>query len=189
VSKFRVVGETTRAASAFLELVDVEVESADGERFSRSVVRHPGAVIVVPVDDDGAHVFFVRQYRASVDREVLEVPAGKRDVAGEAPEATAVRELEEEIGRSPNRLVKLCECLTSPGFTDEYSHIYLALDLTDAATSHPTRHEEAEMTLERVALDDVDHLIATGELIDATSILGLELARRFLAGEYPGMAG
>src|SRR4051794_13721714 len=72
-------------------------EDPDGEAFERDLVHHPGAVSVVAIEDDG-RVVMVRQYRAAVDAELLEIPAGKRDVEGESPEATAARELEEEVG-------------------------------------------------------------------------------------------
>ena len=187
MSEFRVVKQTTRAESGFLRLDELEVEAADGERFERSVLRHPGAVMAVPVDDDGKHVFLVRQYRASIDGDLLEVPAGKRDVDGEPPATTARRELEEEIGRTPGRLVKLCEAYMSPGFTDEYAHMYCALDLRDFDSAEAATHEEGAMTVERYALADVDRLIATGELVDAKSIVALLLTRSYLAGEFPGM--
>jgi len=187
VSGFRVVSSTTRAESGFLRLDELEVEAPDGERFERSVLRHPGAVMVVPMDEDGKHVFLVRQYRAAMDRELLEVPAGKRDVDDEPPEETARRELEEEIGRHPGRLVKLCEAYMSPGFTDEYAHMYLGLELREIESPHAAKHEEDAMTVERHLLDDVYKLVANGELIDAKSIVSMLLARDYLAGEYAGM--
>ena len=114
-------------------------------------------------------------------------PAGKRDVEGEAPETTASRELDEEIGRRPGRLVKLCEFYNSPGFSTS----------TPTSTSPSTSRswtrpaavnaEEPAMTVERVALDDVDDLIADGRVVDAKSIIGLLLlddrrrVRRFAA--------
>jgi ADP-ribose pyrophosphatase len=130
---------------------------------------------VVPVADDGS-VLMVRQYRAAVGRPLLEVPAGKRDVDGEPPEATAVRELEEEIGQRAATLVPLCEFYNSPGFTDEYTYLFLATDLEPTARAAVSAEEE-EMSLESVSLDDVDALIAAGELVDAKSIIGVLMAR------------
>jgi ADP-ribose pyrophosphatase len=150
----------------------------------RSVVRHPGAVVVVAVDDEQCAVL-VRQYRAGADRDILEVVAGKRDVDGEPPEETARRELEEEVGLAAGRLVKLCEFYNSPGFTDEYTHLYVALDLVPFDGPRGVTQEEAAMTVERVVLDDVEGLIASRALVDAKSIIGLLLTRRFLAGELP----
>jgi ADP-ribose pyrophosphatase len=121
----------------------------------------------------------VRQYRAAVDRELLEIPAGKRDVEGEEIEVLARRELEEEIGMRAGELVKLAEFYNSPGFCDEHSFVFMALDLT-ATTTAAQGIEEQHMTLERIALADVPRLIATGELVDAKSIVGLTLARERL---------
>ncbi len=101
----------------------------DGTRFERDIVRHPGAVAVVAVTDDGA-VVLVRQYRASVDRWILEIPAGTRDVDGEPAAETAGRELAEEAGYRADRLTLLAEILNTPGFCDESTGIYLATGLT-----------------------------------------------------------
>jgi ADP-ribose pyrophosphatase len=177
-AEFRVVGSDTLCDAGFLQLARLRVASTDGEEFDRHVVHHPGAVVVVPVVDGEA--LLVRQWRVATGRALLEVPAGKRDVEGEPPEVTANRELEEEIGYVAGRLDKLCEFYNSPGFCDEYTHLFLATELEER-TRAAVSHEEAAMTLERVALDRVDELIATGELVDAKSIIGLLLARRFLA--------
>jgi ADP-ribose pyrophosphatase len=149
----------------------------DGTTFQRDIVHHPGAVVVVPVID--GDVILVRQYRAAVDRELLEIPAGKRDVTDEPVEVTAHRELEEEVGMRAGSMVKLAEFYNSPGFCDEHSFLFLATDLTECATSFQG-HEEQHMTIERVALDGVPELIASGELVDAKSIVGLCLAREHL---------
>ena len=122
MSTFRIVGSTTLADTGFIRLAEAQVEGA-GERFTRLIVHHPGAVVVVPVDDEES-VLMVRQFRAPAGGELLEVVAGKRDVEGEEPEETARREMHEEIGRRPGRLVKLCEFFNSPGFCDEYTHLF-----------------------------------------------------------------
>ena len=187
MSTFRIVETTTRYQTGFLSVDETRVQGADGEQFSREVVRHPGAVVVVPVDSAGEHALCVRQFRAAPARAILEVPAGKRDVEGELPEVTACRELEEEIGRRPGRLVRLCEFFNSPGFCDEYSHLFCALDLELLDTPRGVTAEERAMTVERVAFIDLERFIASGLLVDAKSIIGLMLTRRFLAGEYGGM--
>jgi ADP-ribose pyrophosphatase len=175
---FRVVASDTLCEAGFLTLARLRVAADDGEEFDRHVVHHPGAVVVVPVLDGEA--VLVRQWRVATGRALLEVPAGKRDVDGEPPETTANRELEEEIGYVAGRLDKLCEFYNSPGFCDEYTHLFVATEL-EARTRAAVSHEEAAMTIERIPLDAVDDLIATGELVDAKSIIGLLLARRFLA--------
>src|SRR5437764_14817625 len=116
-----------------------EFEAPDGSSFERDLVHHPGAVSVVAIV--GGAAVLVRQYRAALDRDLLEVPAGKRDVDGEPPEATAARELEEEVGLRPARLELLAEFFNSPGFSDEHSYVYLASGLIEV-TSRPVGVEE-----------------------------------------------
>jgi ADP-ribose pyrophosphatase len=185
MDEFRVLSSSTLCDAGFLTLARKRVVGPDGRAFDRHVVHHPGAVVVVPVDDDG-RVLMVRQYRVAVGAALLELPAGKRDVQGEAPEATAARELEEELGRVPGRLRGLCEFYNSPGFTDEYTYLFLATELGHRARA-ATSAEEQAMTIERIAFADVDALIASRAIVDAKSIIGLQLARRLLAGEYPGI--
>ncbi len=180
MTPFRVVGSTTRWRGDFLAADRVTIEDAHGERYDRDVVRHPGAVAVVPVVNETRDVLLVRQYRSAIGHELLEVVAGKRDVDGEPPEETARRELEEEIGYRAHRLVSLGEFYNSPGFCDEYSYVYCALDLEALDQRHTVTAEEASMTVERIALDDVEERIARREIIDAKTIIGLLLARRFL---------
>jgi 8-oxo-dGDP phosphatase len=184
VSGFEVVGSTDITEAGFLRLTRDEVEAPDGHRFTRHVVHHPGAVVIVPVAADGDTTLMVRQYRVSVRRLLLESPAGKTDVDGEPPDVTAQRELEEEIGRRAGRLIALARCFNSPGFTDELTHIYLALDLVELGQQAPVGPEESAMTLEQVSLRDIDRLVAAGEIMHATSIIGLLLTRRYLDGEY-----
>ena len=153
----------------------------DGTEFERDVVHHPGAVVVVPVIDDGAAVLLVRQYRAPLERELLEVPAGKRDVQDERPEVTAMREMEEEVGMRAGRLEKLAEFYNSPGFCDEHSYVFMGLDLEPCPTSFQGV-EETHMTIERVELADVPTLVSSGAIVDAKTIIALCLAREALSG-------
>ena len=185
MSPFEVVGSTTIADVGFVSLSEVRVQG-HGQALSRHVVHHPGAVVVVPVESDGRTIVLVRQFRAATAGDLLEVPAGKRDVEHEEPEETAARELVEEIGRRPGRLVPLCEFYNSPGFCDEYTHLYAAFDLEAVERAAATAEEEL-MTIERITLDDIDSLIASREIVDAKSIIGLQLTRRYLAGEYEGL--
>jgi ADP-ribose diphosphatase len=186
VGTFRVVRTARAADVGFLAIDELDVEAPDGEVLHRVVVRHPGAVVIIPVDDDG-HAVLVRQYRAAVDDHVLEAPAGKRDVEGEPPHATAARELEEELGLHAGRLVQLAQFFNTPGFCDEHSHLFAALDLRPAPRNAPTSAEERDMTVERVALADTERLIADGTLHDAKTIIGLLLARQYLAGALAGL--
>lgn len=187
MTQFRVVDTTARTIGGYLTFEDLNVEGPDGNQFSRVVVRHPGAAVVVPVEADREHTLLVRQWRVAVDQDLLESPAGKLDVVGEPPEGAARRELEEETGYRAGRLVKLVEFYNSPGFCDELSHLYCALDLEPLDGRHAVTDEEAAMTVERVALSDVDALIAAGTIVDAKTIIGLLFTRRYLAGEISGV--
>jgi len=172
---FRRVSERELYRGRLISLAVSSVAAPDGSQFERDVVHHPGAVSAVPLLEGSDEVIMVRQYRAAVDRELLEIPAGKRDVAGEPPEVTARRELIEEIGMRAGRLQWLGEFYNSPGFCDEYSFVYLALELEATETS-VQGIEEQHMSIERIPFDDVPDLIRRREIVDAKSIIGLMLA-------------
>jgi ADP-ribose pyrophosphatase len=108
-------------------------EAPDGSTFIRDVVHHPGAVSVVPVHDDGT-VSLVTQYRAAIDGDLLEIPAGRRDVPGEPPEQTAHRELQEEIGLRAGRLDLLVSSSTRPA-SPTSTPTCLGQDLTEARST------------------------------------------------------
>ena len=176
MSGFRKLSEAERYRGPLISVAAGIFAGPDGERFERDLVHHPGAVSVVPVLEEGDAVLLVRQYRAALDRELLEIPAGKRDVADEPPDVTARRELEEEVGLRAGRLEKLAEFFNSPGFCDELSFVYLALDLEPGSQgAHSV--EERYMTVVRVGLDEVPELVRRGEIVDAKTIIGLCLAR------------
>ncbi len=150
----------------------------DGTSFQRDVVHHPGAVSAVPLLDDGT-VVLVRQYRAPLERELLEIPAGIRDVDGEDPETTAGRELVEEVGLRAGRLERLAVFHNSPGCSDEEVWVFLATDL-EAVPHDRQGVEEQHMTVVHVPIDDVPARIAAGEITDAKTIIGLTLTLRHL---------
>jgi ADP-ribose pyrophosphatase len=177
---FRKLGETSIHRGDRIELVRARLEAPDGREFERDVVHHPGAVGVVPVVDEGTAALLVRQYRAPIDALLLEIPAGLRDVDGEPPEETARRELIEEIGMRAGRMEKLCAFHNSAGFCDEVVHVFAGFDLEPCATDLQGVEEE-HMTIERIALDDVPDLVASGVITDAKTIIGLALVRERLA--------
>jgi ADP-ribose pyrophosphatase len=153
-------------------IIDVRVERfryADGEEVDREIVRHPGAVGVVAVDDE--HVWLVRQPREAVgDPDVLEIPAGRLDVVGEEPLEAAKRELVEEIGKAAADWTHLTSFWSSVGILDEEVHLYLATDLSDAdAQSEPEYDERIELVPWR--LDDLDAAIAATR--DSKTLIGL----------------
>lgn len=176
---FRRIGERRRFDGGFFQVVTATFVGPDGFTFEREVIRHPGAVAVVPLDADGS-VLMIRQYRGAVDEAILELPAGKRDVAEEPPQLCAERELVEEIGREASVWTDLGSFVNSPGFCDERTLLFLAEGLREVPReAHGI--EEENLTLERVALGDVEELMASGDLVDAKSIIGLLAARSHLA--------
>lgn len=179
------LGDDERLRGWRISVVEATFRAPSGELFRRDVVRHPGAVAVVPVTEQGS-VLLVRQYRGAVDRFLLEIPAGTRDVEGEAPEETAARELEEEVGVRATRLDHLATIFNSPGFCDEETLLYLGTGLTPVAAARHG-HEEEHMQVVEVPLGEVEAMIASGDLTDAQTILGLLLTRQ--RGGHPGSGG
>ena len=140
---------------------------ADGSRATRQVVVHPGAVCVIP--HDGRVIYMVEQPREAVEEPaLLELPAGKLDVEGEAPLECAQRELAEEIGKSAGDWRELKAFYTSPGFATERVHLFLATELYDVP-SEPDEGERIEVV--EVPLDELDGAIERCE--DAKSLVGL----------------
>ena len=182
---FRPVGERTVHRWAVWSLVEGTFAAPDGETFTRTFVRSPGAVGVVPVvfDAEGEpSVVLVRQYRPPLDRLFDEIPAGMRDIAGEPPEETAGRELIEEVGLRAGRLELLARFHNACGLTDAETHVYLATDLV------PTEHdrqgpEERAMTVRHVPLAEAIDAVLRGEITDAKTVTGLLLTERLLAQE------
>jgi len=177
--EFRLLGERTRYDKSFFTLVTGTFIDPSGFTFERDIVRHPGAVCIVALDAD-RHVLMLRQYRGSVDRVVLELPAGKLDVPGEPNELAARRELAEEIGVAADTVTELGRFFNSPGFTDEETICYLAEGLTEVGRD-TQGVEEAHMTVERVPLAHIWELQDKGELVDGKSIIAIALAERLLA--------
>ncbi len=159
-----------------------EFESPDGDRFERDIVRSPGAVAAVPLvfDAEGnPSVVLVAQYRPAYEREIIEIPAGMRDVDGEPPEETARRELAEEVGLSPGRLDHLIEMLPQPGTSDSTTIVFLATDCTPTSTQ-PHGPEEEHARVLHVPLADAVAMVENGEIADAKSVAGLLLTERRL---------
>lgn len=176
---FRRIGERKRLELDFLDVVTGTFVGPDGFTFERDIIRHPGAVCVVPLETDG-NVVCVRQYRSAIDRYVLEIPAGKMDVAGEPPELGARRELAEEVGLEASSVTPLVTFHNSPGFTDEITHCFLAEGLSDVGRA-TQGVEEHNMTIERFRLADLDRLISSGVLDDAKTIIACCMAQRLVS--------
>jgi ADP-ribose pyrophosphatase len=140
----------------------------DGSTMSREVIKHPGAVVIVPVLDDG-RICLIRNYRISIDQELLELPAGTLEPP-EPPMETAHRELIEETGYRCNKLVPLCEFYMSPGILDERMYCYLASELT---TGDPARERGEQISNYPVTISELANLLRTGQIIDSKSLSAL----------------
>ena len=144
------------------------IELPNGKQTTREIVEHDDCIVVVAVDADG-DVLLERQYRTAVEKELLEIPAGGIEL-GEDPETAARRELREEIGYLPQKLVRLGGFYSTPGYCTEYLYLYLATDLSYS----PLEAEDTEsIELVRVPASEVAGLITSGKICDAKSIAGL----------------
>ena len=160
-----------RGAKWSLELV--EFRSRSGKAVRREVVRHPGAVIVLPILDDG-RIVLIRNHRVSLDKELYELPAGTLE-AGEPPEACAKRELHEEAGYLAATWVPLGRFYTSPGLSDELMWAFAAKNLEAVGQK---LEEDERLTVHPTSAAAVWEMMDKHELVDAKSMLTMMLAER-----------
>jgi ADP-ribose pyrophosphatase len=181
LSGFRRLGERTVHTGHVWTSVAATFEAPDGSTFERDVIRSPGAVAVVPVlaDPGDPTVVLVAQYRPAVERVLIEVPAGMRDVAGEPLEVTAERELAEEVGLRPARLELLAEIHPNVGMTDQVTTIFLATGCTPAARA-PDGPEEEHAEIIAIPLGEAVDWVLSGRITDGKSVAGLLIAERRL---------
>lgn len=157
-----------------------KIEYDSGNSGVREVVIHPGGAVTLAVKDNGK-IIIVEQFRYPLQQKVLELPAGKLD-EGEDPQICAVRELEEETGFKPGKVTKLGAIYTSPGFCSEILHIYLAEDLQQGSLNR--EEGEVDMVIHEFTLEEIEQKIASGEIVDAKTICGIQYYRLFLEGKY-----
>jgi ADP-ribose diphosphatase len=155
------------------------VRFPDGSQGQLEMLRHPGASAVVPFLDDPAsadpRVILIRQFRHAADGYIWEIPAGRLD-SGEPPESCASRELEEEAGMQAATLEHLTTIYTTPGFTDERIHLFMASHLTFVA---PRREADEFMEVQERRWSDVMRMIRTGEIKDGKTLIALLLVQSF----------
>lgn len=158
-----------------------EVRMPDGEVAEREVVEHADAVGIVPVMDDGT-IVLIRHYRHPVGGYLLEIPAGKLDVEGEAPRDAALRELREETGLAADGIEPLILMHNSAGWTTESTTIFLARGLRDgpAPDDFEPEGEERDLEIVRLPLEEAVAAVVDGTIDDAKTIVGLLLAERRL---------
>lgn len=152
-----------------VHLVVEDIVLPNGHAMQIEIVKHPGASAIVALTDND-EVLLIRQYRHAAGGFIVEVPAGKLD--GEAPEVCAARELEEEAGVTAASMQPLGSIFTTPGFSDEVIHLFLARGLRDAKQQ---LEADEVLTVERVPFDVALAQCARGEIRDAKSMCGLFL--------------
>ena len=145
----------------------------DGKTALREIVRHIGAVAIVPLDENG-NVTLVRQHRVAVDKITLELPAGKLNFKGEDPLSAASRELEEETGLRAAHWQQLTRLNTTAGFCDECIVLYVATSLSQY---HCHTDEDEFIHTEKMPLSQAIQMVMTGEIQDAKTIAGLLMAQ------------
>ena len=168
--RFEVTSTSSLGHGVFLELERVTVRAPGGEEMVRDVLRHPGGVAILAVDD--AEVWMIRQHRVALGMEIDEIPAGKMDRAHENPETAARRELAEELGATARHFEHLATMAPSPGYTDELIEIYLAEGL-EFGERTPDGAEEREATVFSVPIDEALDSIHRGQIIDAKTQVAL----------------
>ena len=178
----RLVDSTIVHRGHYLEVRVETTERADGSRHRRDVVRHPGAVAVVALDD-ADRLLLVRQWRQPVGRSLLEIPAGTLDRdpatgAVEDPELASRRELEEETGYRATSWEKLGTFWTAPGFASEQMHLYVATDLVAAGHGRLTPDVDEVLELVRLPVDDALAAAERGDIHDAKTLIGILLFGR-----------
>ena len=146
-----------------------EVLLQNGKISTREYVLHPGAVAVVPILDDNK-VVLVRQFRYPIGKDLLEIPAGKFDFKGEDPLECAKRELKEETGYVAKNYKYLGYIYTTPGFSNEVIHIYLATDLKKGDAKPD---EDEIIDIEIKDFDEIVQKCINGEITDSKTIIGI----------------
>lgn len=162
-----ITAEDTMFSGLIFDVNRIHVTLPNGHESARDVVRHRGAVAVVALTDDG-RICLVRQYRTALDRVTVEIPAGKLD-PGEDPLTCAKRELLEETGMVADRMAYLTTLATTPGFTDERIHLYMATGLT-FGPAHPD--EDEFLNVDLVPLDELIDAVLDGRIEDSKTVCG-----------------
>ncbi|MEN9846659.1 MAG: hypothetical protein RIS36_1806 [Pseudomonadota bacterium] len=148
-----------------LKAVRDTVESPDGRCHCHETIEHPGAVVILPITAVGT-VIFVDQYRHSIRRNILELPAGTLE-KGEEPGVCAERELMEEIGKAPGELISLGTLFPAPGFCNEIQHLFCARNLRNQKA---TPDEDEFITTVELSRVEIEESVRSGRLNDAKSL-------------------
>jgi ADP-ribose pyrophosphatase len=147
------------------KVVHRTIDTISGQPETRDLIIHPGAAVILPITADNK-VVMVRNYRWSINRELLELPAGTLEPL-EDPQACAYRELEEETGFTAGTLRPLCRFYSSPGLMTELMHAYVATDLTPGP-QHLSSDEKIKV--ETMSFEEIEHAIRIGQIMDGKTL-------------------
>ena len=162
------------------------VRMPDGAVAARELVEHPGAVAILALDE-AERVLLIRQYRHPVGRELWEIPAGLRDVSGEALVDTARRELLEETGHTAREWHALVDSFASPGISSERIRIFLARGLAAAESGYERQGEEKFLRTAWVPLAEAVQAALAGNLHNGATIQGILAAQVAGAQGFSGL--
>jgi ADP-ribose pyrophosphatase len=173
---YKVMDEETLYRGRVFNLVRLRYQLPNGKEHTYDLVKHSGAVVIVPLDQQG-NIWFVRQFRIGAEESLLELPAGLLEEQ-EAPEASAEREAREEIGQAAGQLERLGEFYMVPGYSTEKMHVFLATELYQSQL--PTDEDEF---LERIAVpaQEVYKQAQAGQICDGKTLAALLLAQKRLS--------
>ena len=154
----------------------LQIQTASGRRVERELIRHPGAVVIIPSLADG-RLILIRQLRVATGGKIWEFPAGTLE-KGELPSQCAVRELQEETGWKPGRLKKLIEFYPTPGISTEIMYLFLADRLCESNTHQPDADEELQVAY--FTATQIENMIKRHRIIDGKTLLGFLLYQKSL---------
>ncbi|ORB75290.1 NUDIX domain-containing protein [Mycobacterium scrofulaceum] len=177
---FETASSETLYTGKIFALRSDHVRMPGGATAVREVVEHYGAVAIVAVNEHN-DIAMVYQYRHAFGRRLWELPAGLLDVAGEPPQQTAARELQEEVGLRAGTWRVLVDLNSAPGFSDESVRVYLATELTEVARPE-AHHEEADMTMRWIPVAEAVRRVFTGEIVNSIAIAGILAAHAVTEG-------
>ena len=174
---FRVEGRRPGFRGSLVRVDVLKIKTASGRRYTRELIRHPGAVVIIPRLKK-KRLLLIRQLRVAVGGWIWEFPAGTLE-RGESPLACARRELREETQHSPGRLRKVLEFFPTPGISTEVMHLFVAEDLKPGAPQGLDPDEE--LVVRDFSVSQVDEMIRNGRILDGKTILGFLFFQKYIA--------
>jgi ADP-ribose pyrophosphatase len=161
-------------------VITLQIESIPlpkGGVLQAEIIRHPGSVVIIPITD-GGEILLVRQYRPAIGRWAWELPAGSLK-PGEDVERAALRECHEEVGLIPSRITRLGAFFPTPGYCDEEMNFFRAEGLREATGEDEAAQQDEDEDIEAKAFarEEIDGMIASGEIIDLKTVAGMALLR------------